>query len=79
MVSIRGSVTDRRHLAGNSLLPGNSVTAHALTSLGDLGQYVLAGQIAGTDDASADSETATIAADPAPGSTYHDGQGAIRS
>lgn len=56
----------------DSLLSGNSVTAHALARLGNLSQDILAGQVAGSQHAGPDRKTSAIALEPAPSGTDHD-------
>ena len=58
---------------GGSLFPGDSVTAHAFSRLGNLGQDILTGEIASSDDAGANREALAIAPEPAPGGPNHDG------
>lgn len=53
------------------LLLSDSIAAHALSRLCDLGQDILSGQIASSDDAKADSKAFAIAPEPALGSTDH--------
>lgn len=58
---------------GRPLFPGDSITAHAFSRLGDLVQDILTGEIACSDDAGANSEALAIAPEPAPGGPNHDG------
>lgn len=57
---------------GYILLTGNSITAHALARLGDLGQHILSSQVASSQHTSPDRKTFAIAPEPAPRGTDHD-------
>lgn len=60
---------------GYILFTGNSVTAHPLTRLGNLGQHILPSQVASSQHTSTDRKTFAIAPEPAPRGTDHDEDG----
>lgn len=66
--SFHATTTTNRN---NVLLLGDSIAAHALSRLCNLGQHILSGQIASSDDTEADSKAFAIAPEPALGSTDH--------